>query len=223
MNVRYTWIKLFAAGTALVVLTSMVTALAMTGLERSRSQKAAQSAAGTADASAITAGDRSLPGFNASGDAAGLQSSLQAAQSVAASGLPPVSTASESAPAAEPSAPAPSSAPTPVTPSLNPTSAPTTARQTTRPTATDAIGSASIKAGTATGTSSTARILTASQAAAIAAQRIGTPGLRVIETEFEPGDYPPKYEVKLSDGAYKYEVDVHAVTGLILEVERERL
>ncbi len=222
MNVRYTWIKLFAAGTALVILTSTATALTMTGLERSRSQRAAQVSAGAADASGITTGDRSLPGFNAGGDATGLQSSQQAAQSATSSSLPSVSTASVIAPSAEPSAPAPSSAPAPVTPSQSPTSAPT-ARQTTVPTATDAVGSASLKTGTATGTSSTAKVLTASQAAAIAAQRIGTPGLRVLATEFEPGDYPPKYEVKLSDGTYKYEVDVHAVTGLILEVERERL
>jgi len=222
MNARYTWFKLFAAGTALVIVTSATTALAMTGLERNRSrQTSTQTSALTTETGGITSGGRSQSGFNAGGEASETRSTLLAAITAEASSQPSVPAASESTQSTGQSTPAETSAP--VTPAPSPTSAPAAPRQTTATTKVDAIGSASLKSGTTAGTSSTAKVLSASQASAIAVRRIATAGLRVLATEFESGDYPPKYEVKLSDGTYKYEVAVHAVTGLVLEVERERL
>jgi uncharacterized membrane protein YkoI len=95
--------------------------------------------------------------------------------------------------------------------------------------AVDAVASASLpKPGTTSTTASNttasttvnARLITEANARSIAIAAIGSTAY-VKEVEFEPGDYPPVYEVKLLYAGKEYKIEVHAVTGAILDVERD--
>ena len=227
MSTRSTWFRLFAAGTALVVLTSAATAIAMNMFAQSHARQATN-----AEQAGTLSGNQSLSGFTASrGETAKPDESMRVTieTSQGSTGLNVNSQTAFSDPASTQPGESTTTAP-PVSAGTasgdTSAAAKSTTRATTQVTATttaDAIGSASLKTSTSTGTASTAKFITASQAGAAAAQRIGTTGLRVVAATLEASDYPPKYEVKLMDSQYKYEVEVHAVTGLVIETEREPL
>ena len=46
-------------------------------------------------------------------------------------------------------------------------------------------------------------------------------GAVILEADFDDDDNPPKYEITLVAGGYEYEIEIHAVTGSIIEMERE--
>lgn len=58
------------------------------------------------------------------------------------------------------------------------------------------------------------------EAMQIALDKIGG-NARVLEIELEKDDNPPKYQLELSDGTYEYEVEIHAVSGVIIDFEKE--
>ena len=62
--------------------------------------------------------------------------------------------------------------------------------------------------------------LTPDQAAAIALERIGSQA-RLISIEQDTDDNPPIYEIRAADQNYGYEIEVHAITGAILDFEKE--
>ncbi len=65
-------------------------------------------------------------------------------------------------------------------------------------------------------------LISAAQARAIAAGYVGgSPAF--LEVSLDADDNPPVYEIELISGNYRYEIDIHAVTGSILELERETL
>ena len=87
--------------------------------------------------------------------------------------------------------------------------------------AVDAVASASLpKPGTPTSTTADARLITEADARNIAVAAIGNTAY-VKEVEFELDDYPPVYDVKLLYGGKEYKIEIHAVTGAILDVERD--
>ncbi len=45
----------------------------------------------------------------------------------------------------------------------------------------------------------------------------------VVEVEQELNKRVPKYEIKLIDADYKYEVEVHAQTGEVIDFEKKKL
>lgn len=57
-------------------------------------------------------------------------------------------------------------------------------------------------------------------AKAIALAQVGSDAV-IIEAELDDEDNPPKYEITLIAGGYEYEIEIHAVTGSIIEMERE--
>ena len=65
------------------------------------------------------------------------------------------------------------------------------------------------------------KFISADQIRKIVLDRIHTTNLRVIETQLEKAEYPPRYEIKLVDDKYQYEVKVHAITGLVIEIEKK--
>jgi uncharacterized membrane protein YkoI len=74
-------------------------------------------------------------------------------------------------------------------------------------------------AGSTSASSVTGLYLSESQAAAYARERVGDESrLLSISAEFE--DNPPVYEIVLALGTYRYELEIHAITGAILEYER---
>lgn len=64
------------------------------------------------------------------------------------------------------------------------------------------------------------QLISKDQAAAIALAQVGG---TVVEIEFESEDNPPLYEIKLITDEYEYEIKVHAVTGALLDLEKERI
>lgn len=58
-------------------------------------------------------------------------------------------------------------------------------------------------------------------AKAIALAQVGS-GAVILEAELDDEDNPPKYEITLIAGGYEYEIEIHAVTGSIIEMEREQ-
>jgi len=63
--------------------------------------------------------------------------------------------------------------------------------------------------------------LNTEQAAALALDHVGD-AARILSIEAEFDDNPPIYEMKLTDGTYNYEIEIHAITGTILDYERTR-
>lgn len=54
----------------------------------------------------------------------------------------------------------------------------------------------------------------------IALKKIGK-SANLDEIEFEKDDNPPSYEIEMYDDKYEYEIKVHAISGAILEFERD--
>ena len=64
------------------------------------------------------------------------------------------------------------------------------------------------------------RYITKEKAIEIALARIGSKAV-LDEIEFEQDDNPPKYEIEMYDDKYEYEIEIHAITGAVLEFERD--
>lgn len=65
------------------------------------------------------------------------------------------------------------------------------------------------------------QLLSKTDVIAIAQAQVGVG--TVIEIELDREDNPPLYDIKLIAGGYKYELKVHAVTGALLDLEKERI
>ena len=71
-----------------------------------------------------------------------------------------------------------------------------------------------------TATSNLPGLITPGQAESIAlAQLEGDAS--ILEIENHTGDNPPHYELELTDGSYEYSLKIHAVTGAIIDFEKE--
>ena len=64
------------------------------------------------------------------------------------------------------------------------------------------------------------KYITKEEAIKIALKKIGTDA-KLDEIEFEKDDNPPKYELEMYDDEYEYEIEIHAITGAILDFEKE--
>lgn len=58
------------------------------------------------------------------------------------------------------------------------------------------------------------------QATAIALNRVGS-GSVLVEIESDLDDNPPKYEVEVILGDFTYELEIHAITGAIIDFEQD--
>lgn len=63
-------------------------------------------------------------------------------------------------------------------------------------------------------------LLTAEQARIIALDQFDS-DVRVLEQENHTEDNPPHYEFELTDGHYDYDLKIHAVTGAVIDYEKE--
>ena len=64
------------------------------------------------------------------------------------------------------------------------------------------------------------KYITKDKAIEIALAKIGSKAT-LDEIEFDKDDNPPKYEIEMYDDKYEYEIEIHAITGAILEFEKE--
>lgn len=64
------------------------------------------------------------------------------------------------------------------------------------------------------------KYITKEKAIEIALAKIGTKAI-LEEIEFEKDDNPPIYEIEMYDEDYEYEIEIHAISGAILEYERQ--
>ena len=64
------------------------------------------------------------------------------------------------------------------------------------------------------------KYITKEKAIEIALAKIGSKST-LDEIEFEQDDNPPKYEIEMYDDKYEYEIEIHAITGAVLEFERD--
>ena len=64
------------------------------------------------------------------------------------------------------------------------------------------------------------KYITKEKAIEIALAKIGSKAV-LDEIEFEQDDNPPKYEIEMYDDKYEYEIEIHAITGAVLEFERD--
>lgn len=64
------------------------------------------------------------------------------------------------------------------------------------------------------------KYITEKKAIEIALAKIGSKAT-LQEIDFEKNDNPPKYEIEMHDDKYEYEIEIHAITGAILEFERD--
>jgi len=204
MQSKSMWLKIFSAGVALIVLTSVTTAALM------KSRYSGQYSAVISERDALKAatgstGETTLTnGSNPQKSALSENQTTPALQTGLTQSSSPASTTG-SEPASGTVTTSPTSGALSTTPSATSTSAATTAKSTT----------------TAKTTTTANQTITAAQAQQIALNRIHTDGLRVVDTELRIDKYPPIYEVKLIDNQYKYEVEIHAVTGQVIEIEKE--
>lgn len=68
----------------------------------------------------------------------------------------------------------------------------------------------------------TTKYLSKKEAIEIAVSKVGM-GAKVIEVDQSLDDNPPKYEIELILGAYEYEVEIHAITGAIIDFDKDDL
>lgn len=64
------------------------------------------------------------------------------------------------------------------------------------------------------------QLISLDAAKSIALAQVGSDAV-ILEAELDAEDNPPKYEITLIAGGYEYEIEIHAVTGAIIEMERE--
>ena len=203
MQFKSMWLKIFSAGVALIVLTSVTTAAIMKSRYTQQysavisERDALKAANGSTGETTLT--DRSNPQTSTAG---GNQTTPTTQTGLTESSTPTSPTGSE---------------PDSSTVTGNPTSV----AHTTTPSTTSTSATIANTTATAKPTTTANQTISAAQAQQIAMNRIRTEGLRVVETELKTDKYPPLYEVELIDNQYKYEVKIHAVTGQIIEIEKE--
>ena len=73
---------------------------------------------------------------------------------------------------------------------------------------------------TSTTTRIAVRLITPEQAQAIAMDEIGK-NAKLLSIKSELDNHPPKYDVTLTMGGYVYELEIHAVTGAIIDFEKD--
>ena len=65
------------------------------------------------------------------------------------------------------------------------------------------------------------QLLAKNDAIAIALAHVGDG--TIVEIDLKSEDNPPLYDIKLIAGGYKYEIKIHAITGAVLDLEKERV
>lgn len=68
----------------------------------------------------------------------------------------------------------------------------------------------------------TTKYISKERAIEIAIAKVGD-GARVMEVDADLEDNPPKYEIELILGVYEYEVEIHAITGAIIDFDKDDL
>lgn len=66
------------------------------------------------------------------------------------------------------------------------------------------------------------KYITKEQAIEIAINKVGA-GAKLIEIESDLDDNPPKYELEIQLGNYEYEIEIHAITGSIIDFEKDEI
>lgn len=60
------------------------------------------------------------------------------------------------------------------------------------------------------------------EAIAIGLKKVGV-GSILVEIEEDLGDNPPKYELEIILGNYEYELEIHAITGAVIDFEKDEI
>lgn len=60
------------------------------------------------------------------------------------------------------------------------------------------------------------------EAISIGLKKVGNQSI-LVEIESDLDDNPPKYELEIILGAYEYELEIHAITGAIIDFERDEI
>lgn len=206
MQNKRPWLTLFASGLALIILTSATTAILMNArfdaliLTSSRELASQLAAAGLTQSSGMISPMTAEPFGTTQSTVETIDTTEKTAKPGETSGTVVTQTAGQGT-------------------STPPTVSVTAATTTTRATA--AVTTRSTTASTTKSTTTANQFITADQARKTALDRIRTANLQVVETELKSDEYPPKYEIKLVDSQYKYEVEIHAITGLVIEIDKE--
>ena len=200
------WLTLFASGLALIILTSATTAMMINArydaiIQKSSSELASQLAAAGLTQSSGMISPKTTESFGTTRTTAQITDTAIATANPGETSGTAVTQATGQGNSAQPTATVSESA------------------ETTR--TVPAITTKSTTASTTSRTTTANQFITAEQARKTALDRIHTANLQVVETELKSDEYPPKYEIKLVDSQYKYEVEIHAITGLIIEIEKE--
>ncbi|NLC03489.1 MAG: hypothetical protein GX787_04315 [Tissierellia bacterium] len=66
------------------------------------------------------------------------------------------------------------------------------------------------------------KYITKDQAIQIGINKVGD-GAKLIEIESDLDDNPPKYELEIQLGNYEYELEIHAITGSIIDFEKDEI
>jgi uncharacterized membrane protein YkoI len=69
-------------------------------------------------------------------------------------------------------------------------------------------------------TTPVSRYISQETAKKIAVDHVGS-GSKIRSFEEELDDSPPKFEIELEHGNYQYDLEIHAITGAIIDFERE--
>ena len=204
MQKKSPWLTLFVSGLALIILSSATTAILMNARfnsmiqSSSRALDAQLAAAGLTQSSGVISAVTQQP----SGTSQTSQSTPWTSGTTETPSTVPSNSQNQTAPTAATTAGA--------TKSSTPTSTAATA------------GTTRITTASTTKSPTTAnQYITAEKARQTALDRIHTANLQVVEMELDTDEYPPKYEIKLIDSLYKYEVEIHAVTGQVIEIDKE--
>lgn len=66
------------------------------------------------------------------------------------------------------------------------------------------------------------KLISESEAIKIGLEKVGD-GAKLIEVDADLDDNPPKYELEIICGDYEYELEIHGITGAILDFEKDEL
>jgi uncharacterized membrane protein YkoI len=227
MNIKNKWFSLFAFGLALVILTSVSTAAFILKMTEDKIQSANSILEAQKTASGVTQQAALLNLASGSEQTQSTERSEATANQLTSTTTNPTypTTSATTSATTESGSVVPTESTT-----LQSTAPSSTLNQLPRQSETaktiDVIGSATVNPSATTknasgSTTTPIKYITVNQARQIILDRIGTANLKVVEIKLENSDYPPKYEIKLTDGKYKYEAKVHAVTGLVIEIDKE--
>ena len=66
------------------------------------------------------------------------------------------------------------------------------------------------------------KYISADEAIKIGVNKVGE-GAELIKIESDLDDNPPKYELEIILGNYEYEIEIHAITGAVIDFEKDEL